>query len=67
MSDKANRNTTNEPRKTTTEASEIELDESELDQVGGGADLRSSKLSSLRSWKMASFDGKGNDVLSEEL
>lgn len=59
----------------TTPDNAIELDETQLENVTGGGDssLTSWKVSPPREtsfpskWKMASFDGKGNDVVTEEI
>lgn len=57
----------------TTPDNATELDETQLENVTGGGDssLTSWKVSPQTSfpskWKMASFDGKGNDVVTEEI
>ena len=46
----------------------IELAEDELQGVTGGSSLRAAPQGTRYSkWKMASLDGKGNDVLTEEI
>ena len=39
----------------------VELEESALDDVAGGLEMFP------KSWKIANLDGKGNDVMTEEL
>ena len=62
-----------------TDAGAVELDEDELGQARGGyfkgADGLSAEVDTApqglecfpKSWKMASLDGKGNDVMTEEI
>lgn len=51
-----------------TTADAVELGEGELNTVTGGGTLKgATQAAQLGSWKMASMDGKGNDVLTEEL
>ena len=41
----------------------VELDEDELGQAEGGVKFESPALK----WKVSCFDGKGNDVVTEEI
>lgn len=60
-----------------TTAGAVELDEDELGQAQGGyfkgVDGLSAETNTkdhhavISKWKMASFDGKGNDVVTEEI
>lgn len=76
MSSKRNQDAKTETA-TTTHAGTIELDETQLEDVAGGSDGAASVASWKVSkhgestfpskWKVSSFDGKGNDVMTEEI